>query len=55
MKDKEYHKSLIKGKYPQMSDEYVENLYNMIDSLAYLLVEQYDFDIHEFNLESKVW
>jgi hypothetical protein len=50
MKDKEYHKSLVKRKYPHLSDEYVEDLYNMIDTLAYLLVEEYDFDIQEYNL-----
>ncbi len=45
MKDKEYHKSLFKDKYPHLSDENFDELYNMIDTMAYLLVEEYDCDI----------
>ena len=42
MKDFEYHKSLLKDKYPHLSDEKISELYNMIDTVAYLLVEEYE-------------
>jgi hypothetical protein len=41
MKDVEYYKS----KYSHIPDEKIEELYTMIDTIAYLLVEECDFDI----------